>query len=73
MAIYPSGPARQQDGRNLNEGLVVFGKLESSVLERFAEIVELWEINVAGAARGPVLTRKCGDGITNVGEQSLPD
>jgi len=35
---------------NLDKGLVVFGKLESCVLEGFAEIVEFGKVNVAGCS-----------------------
>ena len=49
------GRRPQHDRRNLQESLVVFGKLESGVLEGLAEIVELGKINVAGTAGSAVL------------------
>ncbi len=45
----------QQHRRDLQHRLVIGGELEPRVLEGLAKIVELGEIDVAGAARGVVL------------------
>jgi hypothetical protein len=37
-------------GRNFQIGIVVLRELEADVLEGFPEVVELWEVDMAGTA-----------------------